>query len=156
WCSGQIGAPARPATNRRPARRCAVPQPVNRVSHVVWCVAPERYDDVIAFWTESLGVVFEEGDIPVPGLRIKFCPESGIEVITATSDAAPAPIREFLARTGGGVYQVLYGVRDIDVVADKIVGAGIPLERSISYAGRPPWSDRYAVLEERFFEDPLG
>ena len=133
-----------------------MPQPVNRVSHVVWCVPPERFDDVVAFWSDSLGVRFEEGDIPVPGLRIKFCPESGVEVITPTSEQAPAPIREFLAATGGGVYHVMYGVRDIDVVADKIAGTGLPIERTISYAGRAPWSETYAVLEERFFEDRLG
>jgi 4-hydroxyphenylpyruvate dioxygenase-like putative hemolysin len=133
-----------------------VPQPIDRVSHVVWCVRPEQFDDVVAFWTDSLGVRFEEGDIPVPGLRIKFCPESGVEVITPVSEEAPAPIREFLAAHGPGVYHVMYGVRDIDVVADKIVGTGTPVERRISYAGRAPWSERYAVLEERFFDDRLG
>src|SRR6185295_5190187 len=111
-----------------------------------------HFDEIVSFWAESLGVRFEEEDIPVPGLQIRFCAESGIEIISPTSDDAPAPIRDFLATHGEGVYQVLYGVRDVDTVADKIEGAGRPVVQRISYAGRPPWSERYAVLEERFLE----
>jgi 4-hydroxyphenylpyruvate dioxygenase-like putative hemolysin len=133
-----------------------VSQPVNRVSHVVWCVRPEHFDEVVAFWSETLGVRFEEGDIPVPGLQVKFCAESGIEVITPTSEDAPAPIREFLATHGEGVYHVMYGVTEIDTVAEKVEATGLPVVNRISYAGRPPWSERYAVLEERFFEPRHG
>jgi 4-hydroxyphenylpyruvate dioxygenase-like putative hemolysin len=133
-----------------------VSQPVNRVSHVVWCVRPEHFDDVVAFWSESLGVSFDPEDLPIPGLRVRFCAESGIEVITPTSDEAPAGIREFLATHGEGVYHVMYGVTDIDTVAHRVAALGVPVVQTISYAGRPPWSERYAVLEERFFEPRHG
>jgi hypothetical protein len=156
-CAVKIGAPGRPSSKRRPAPEVtAVSQPVNRVSHVVWCVHPEHFDEVTDFWAKQLGVEFEAEDLPIPGLRVRFSAESGIEVIAPTGDDAPAPIREFLETHGEGVYHVMYGVTDIDAVAERVEASGLPVVNRISYAGRPPWSERYAVLEERFLDPRHG
>ena len=64
-------------------------QPVNRVSHVVYCVRPENFERATAFLSEVLGARFEDSSRPELGLRIRISLESGLELISPDATLGP-------------------------------------------------------------------
>jgi len=133
-------------------------QPVNRVSHVVYCFRPENFDAAVAFATEVLGARLEDSSRPELGLRIMVSLESGLELISPDSSLGPAPERftRFLADHGEGVYDVVYGVRDLDETAAKAAAFGVGVTHRGSFADLPPWKGRFDVLDEAHLEPHLG
>jgi len=121
-----------------------------RVSHVVYCVRPEHFDEAVHFWTDGLGVTFERIDIQGSGLRIEFAEAAGIEVIAPTDDEAGqrSLAQEFLDGNGEGVLGVVYRVPDLDGSVSAVGDRGVEVRRRASFTGRAPWSERYEALEE--------
>lgn len=121
-----------------------------RVSHVVYCVQPDHFDEAVAFWTEGLGVTFERVDIQGAGLRIEFAEDAGIEVIAPTDDedGQRSLAQDFLNENGEGVLGVVYRVPDLDSSVSAMGRGGIDVRRRASFTGRAPWSERYDTLEE--------
>jgi catechol 2,3-dioxygenase-like lactoylglutathione lyase family enzyme len=121
-----------------------------RVSHVVYCVRLEHFDEAVAFWTDGLGVRFERVDIQGAGLRIEFAEDAGIEVIAPTEDEAGrgSLAQDFLDENGEGVLGVVYRVPDLDGSIAAVGRGGVDVRRRASFTGKAPWSDRYDALEE--------
>jgi hypothetical protein len=131
-----------------------VQQPINRVSHVVFCLHPENLDDAVAFFSEALGATFEDSSRPELGLRIKIALASGIELIAPAPDLGPTPQRflDHLQERGEGVYDVVYGVRDIDAVIADAERFGVGVTHRNSFADEPPWRGRFEVFDEAHFQ----
>jgi Glyoxalase/Bleomycin resistance protein/Dioxygenase superfamily len=131
--------------------------PTNRLSHAVFCVAPDDFDACRDYWATGHGVVFD--DIPLPdsfGLRVVFSIRNGIEIISPTSDAAPAPIREFLDKHGNGIYAIVYGVPDLTAAVDRAAAYGVEETARNVFTNLPPWSATYKLLEESTMTSYLG
>ena len=96
-------------------------QPKNRVSHVVYCFREENIDKAAAFLTDVLGAQFEDSSRPELGLRIYISLESGLELIAPSPDIGAVGERfvRFLDEHGEGVYNIVYGVEDLDVTAQR-------------------------------------
>lgn len=96
------------------------------VHHVVWCVAPESWQAVRAFWEETIGVPLDELDLPELGLKILISWHGGVEIMTPAYATGPMvePARKFLAERGEGVYAVVYDVRDIESVVASFTARG--------------------------------
>jgi hypothetical protein len=146
---------------RRPLRcetHAVLQQPVNRVSHVVYCLRPENLDGAVAFLSEALGATFEDSSRPELGLRIMISLESGLELIAPAPDLGPVPERftTFLDQRGEGVYGIVYGVRDLDEVAAKADHFGIGVTHRGSFADAPPWQGRFDVFDEAHLEPLHG
>lgn len=96
------------------------------VHHVVWCVWPESWPAVRAFWEKVIGVPLDELDLPDLGLKVLVSWHGGVEVMTPAyetgtmSDAA----RRFLVERGEGVYAVVYDVRNIEEVVSSFTAHG--------------------------------
>lgn len=96
------------------------------VHHVVWCVRPESWSGVRAFWERVIGVPLDELDLPDLGLKVLVSWQGGVEVMTPAyetgtmSDAA----RQFLGERGEGVYAVVYDVHDLDSVVSSFTASG--------------------------------
>ena len=77
-------------------------QPVNRVSHVVYCLEPDHLDEAARFLSEVLGAKFEDSSRPELGLRILVSLENGLELIAPAPDLGETPERftRFLAERG--------------------------------------------------------
>ena len=133
-------------------------QPINRVSHVVYCFRPENLDAAVAFLSEALGARFEDSSRPELGLRIMISLESGLELIAPAPDLGPVPERftEHLERNGEGVYNIVYGVRDLDDTAALAARFGVAVTHRGSFADLPPWQGRFDVLDEAHLEPHLG
>jgi hypothetical protein len=133
-------------------------QPINRVSHVVYCLQPENLEPAAAFLHEALGAIFEDSSRPELGLRIKIALESGLELIAPAPDLGPVPDRflRHLAERGEGVYDVVYGVRDLDDTVDRAARFGVSVTHRGSFAHLPPWQGRMAVLDEAHLEPVHG
>jgi hypothetical protein len=133
-------------------------QPINRVSHVVYCLKPENLDAAVAFLSEALGATFEDSSRPELGLRIKISLESGLELIAPAPDLGPTPERftNHLAERGEGVYDVVYGVRDLDEVIARSAQLGIGGTHRGSFTDVPPWKGRFDVFEEAHLEPIHG
>jgi predicted enzyme related to lactoylglutathione lyase len=133
-------------------------QPVNRVSHVVYCFRAENLDPAVAFLSEVLGATFEDSSRPELGLRIMISLESGLELIAPAPDLGPVPERfmQHLERHGEGVYNIVYGVRDLDEVAVRAKDFGVGVTHRGSFADLPPWQGRFDVLDEAHLEPHLG
>jgi hypothetical protein len=129
-------------------------QPLNRVSHVVYCVRPENVDRVADFFRTALGVELEDSSRPELGLRILISLESGIELISPTPDLGPAPERftRFLDEHGEGVYDVVYGLDDHDAVAARAAELGVGVTHRGSFADQEPWVGRFEALDETHLE----
>lgn len=86
------------------------------VHHVVWCVKPESWSRVRAFWEKTIGVTLEELDLPDLGLKVLVSWHGGVEVMTPAYETGTmaAAARQFLAERGEGVYAVVYDVPDIE------------------------------------------
>ncbi|MCR9092987.1 MAG: hypothetical protein NXI30_02105 [bacterium] len=106
------------------------------VHHVVWCVAPERFESVRRFWEESLDVSLHEIDLPDLGLRVLISWRAGIEIMTPAyaSGLMVDAARAFLAEHGDGVYSVVYDVNDLDarVAALEAEGRRLLFRETIS------------------------
>jgi predicted enzyme related to lactoylglutathione lyase len=133
-------------------------QPVNRVSHVVYCVRPENFDRATAFLSEVLGARFEDSSRPELGLRIRISLESGLELISPDATLGPAPARftDFLEHHGEGVYDMVYGVRDLDETIARAGAHGVSVTHRGSFADLPPWQGRMDVLDEAHLEPVFG
>jgi hypothetical protein len=133
-------------------------QPINRVSHVVYCVRSENLDRVVAFFRDALGAVFEDSSRPELGLRIMIALESGIELIAPAPELGPTPARftDFLEARGEGVYDVVYGVADLDEILPKAAALGVGMTHRNSFAGVPPWQGRFDVFDEAHLEPLHG
>jgi 4-hydroxyphenylpyruvate dioxygenase-like putative hemolysin len=110
-------------------------QPINRVSHVAFCVKPENFAKAVKYWEGAFGIKFDEIDVPKLGLRSRVSLETGIEVFTADPEVGPVPERvtEFLERTGGGVYTVVFGVADMDAAIASSEAHGVKHTHRIFY-----------------------
>jgi hypothetical protein len=133
-------------------------QPINRVSHVVYCLQPENLEAAAAFLHEALGATFEDSSRPELGLRIKISLESGLELIAPAPDLGPVPERflQHLAEHGEGVYDIVYGVRDLDETVARAASFGVGVTHRGSFAHLPPWQGRMAVLDEAHLEPLYG
>jgi hypothetical protein len=127
----------------------------NRVSHVVWCVRPESFDEVTAMFSESFGVAFDKLDMHGGGLRVSFSLAHGVEVIAPSPDG-PKKFHDFLDTHGEGVYTVVYAVTDLDDTESRLRDRDIPIVDRLVYTGRRPWSDDWAELEERVLPERHG
>ena len=96
------------------------------VHHVVWCVKPESWSGVRAFWEEAIGVRLDELDLPDLGLKVLVSWHGGIEIMTPAYETGMmvAAARQFLTERGEGVYAVVYDVRDIDGVVSLFTARG--------------------------------
>jgi len=121
-----------------------------RVSHVVYCVEPEHFDEAVAFWSEGMGIVFESVDLPGAGLQIMFAEGAGIEIIAPSHDESGqrSVARKFLESHEEGVFGVVYRVPSMVAAAEAAASKGVEVVRTISYTGRDPWAQRYVALEE--------
>src|SRR5262245_51058943 len=133
-------------------------QPINRVSHVVYCLRAENLDRVVEFFTEALGARFEDSSRPELGLRIQIALESGIELIAPDPSLGPSPQRftDHLAQRGEGVYDVVYGVRDLDETISKAARFDVGVTHRGSFADVPPWQGRMTVFDEAHLEPLHG
>lgn len=133
-------------------------QPINRVSHVVYCVRAENLATITSFFTDALGASFESSDRPELGLRIRIALESGLELIAPDPELGPVPARftDHLAERGEGVYDVVYGVRDLDDTIARARPFGVGVTHRGSYADLPPWQGRFDVFDEAHLEPIHG
>jgi len=133
-------------------------QPIDRVSHVVFCVRAENLDRAAAFWRDTLGVNFEDASRPELGLRIFVSLANGIELIAPSPDLGPTPARftEFLDQRGEGIYDIVYGVRDLDSAAAAAESFGVRVTHRGSFADVPPWEGRFVHLDEAHLEPLHG
>jgi 4-hydroxyphenylpyruvate dioxygenase-like putative hemolysin len=86
--------------------------PAQRLHHVTFAVAPERFDAATHLFTE-LGFAFNAGELPDAGLHLRLDWERGIELITPMSGSTAAVatrVNEFLSENGDGVYTVVLQV----------------------------------------------
>ena len=127
----------------------------NRVSHVVWCVHPESFDDITAMFSEAFGVSFDKLDMHDGSLRVSFSLAHGVEVI-APSANGPKKFHDFLRTHGEGVYTVVYAVTDLDAVERRLHDRGIDVADRLVYTGRQPWAAEWAELEERVLPESHG
>ncbi len=133
-------------------------QPKNRVSHVVYCFRDENLDRAAEFLTEVLGAKFEDSSRPELGLRIFVSFENGLELIAPSPDIGAVGERftRFLEEHGEGVYNIVYGVEDLDETAGRAKPYGVNVTHRSSFADVPPWQGRFDVLDEAHFEPYLG
>jgi hypothetical protein len=135
-----------------------VQQPKNRVSHVVYCFRPENLDSAAEFLTNVLGAKFEDSSRPELGLRILIALENGLELISPSPDIGPVGERfnRFLDEHGEGVYNIVYGVEDLDETSERAKPYGVNVTHRSSFADLPPWQGRFDVLDEAHFEPYHG
>lgn len=133
-------------------------QPIDRVSHVVFCFRPENLDEAAAFWTDALGVELEEVGRPELGLRVLVSLSSGIELIAPTPEGGPAATRVLahLDAHGEGFYDLVYGVADLDATAAACERFGVRTTHRNSFADMEPWAGRFDVLDEVHLEPWAG
>ena len=81
-------------------------------------------------------------------LRVSFSLEHGVEVIAPAANG-PKKFHDFLATNGEGVYTVVYVVSDLDAAEAEVAAQGVSVADRLVYTGRRPWSEEWAVLEER-------
>lgn len=129
------------------------------VHHVVWCVRPESWESVRAFWEQTIGIALDELDLPELGLKILISWHGGVEIMTPAyaTGAMVELARGFLAERGEGVYAVVYDVRGIEGVVASFTQRGgrlqfretIPpdavAERKLSAPG-----ERFSILQAGF------
>jgi len=96
------------------------------VHHVVWCVRPESWSRVRAFWEGVVGVPLDELDLPDLGLKILISWPGGVEIMTPAypTGLMAEAARQFLAARGEGVYAVVYNVHGIEGVVASFTKAG--------------------------------
>jgi predicted enzyme related to lactoylglutathione lyase len=135
-----------------------VEQPKNRVSHVVYCFRAENIDNAAEFLTDVLGAKFEDSSRPELGLRILISLENGLELIAPSPDTGVVGERfvRFLEEHGEGVYNIVYGVEDLDVTTERAERFGVGVTHRSSFAHLPPWQGRFEVLDEAHLEPYLG
>jgi hypothetical protein len=135
-----------------------VQQPKNRVSHVVYCFRPENFDKAAEFLTNVLGAKFEDSSRPELGLRILISLENGLELISPSPDIGPVGERftKFLDEHGEGVYNIVYGVADLDETSERAKPYGVNVTHRSSFADLPPWQGRFDVLDEAHLEPYHG
>jgi catechol 2,3-dioxygenase-like lactoylglutathione lyase family enzyme len=128
------------------------------VSHVVYCFRDENLDKAAEFLTNVLGAKFEDSSRPELGLRIFVSFENGLELIAPSPEVGVAGERftRFLDEHGEGVYNIVYGVADLDETADRAKPYGVNVTHRSSFADVPPWQGRFDVLDEAHFETYLG
>jgi methylmalonyl-CoA/ethylmalonyl-CoA epimerase len=83
-------------------------------------IATKKIEDVISFWTDSLGLetmhteIVEDQKVRVAMLPIG---ESRIELLEPTSE--DSPISKFLEKRGGGIHHIAIEVEDIAAALQK-------------------------------------
>jgi 4-hydroxyphenylpyruvate dioxygenase-like putative hemolysin len=111
----------------------------SRLHHVVFAVAPERYDIVARLFTE-LGFAFQPAELTELGLQIQLDWDRGIELISpipGSNASVAGSVNEFLARHGDGVYTVVISVpaaSEARAVAERY-GATIRFEQKFEGEG---------------------
>jgi len=133
-------------------------QPVNRVSHVVYCLRPETFERAADFFRSALGVELEDSSRPELGLRILVSLANGIELISPTPELGPTPERftRFLDEHGEGIYDIVYGVDDLDRAAARAEAHGVAVTHRGSFADVEPWVGRFEALDEAHLEPVHG
>jgi len=128
---------------------------INRMSHVVYCVRPENFEAATKLWTTALGVTFDQLDMHDGSLRVSFSLEHGVEIVAPAANG-PQKFHDFLATNGEGVYTVVYVVADLDAAEAEVAAQGVMVADRLVYTGRRPWSEEWAVLEERILPPVHG
>ncbi len=91
-------------------------------------IATKKIEDVISFWTDSLGLetmhteIVEDQKVRVAMLPIG---ESRIELLEPTSE--DSPISKFLEKRGGGIHHIAIEVEDIAAALQKARDNGATL-----------------------------
>ena len=98
-----------------------MPNSIDHVSHVVFCVRPEQMDEVRQFWS-ALDVELEEFVREDYGLRILYGWNTGVEIITSvgTTGGFVEAITAYLDTHGPGIYSVVYGVASLAKAAEQV------------------------------------
>ena len=102
---------------------------MNGVHHVVWCVRPESFPGLRAFWEGSVGLTLEELDLPELGLKILISWNGGVEIMAPFYETGVLAdvARSFLTERGEGVYTVVVNVQGIDGLVASLVDQGASL-----------------------------
>ena len=127
-----------------------MPNSIDHVSHVVFCVRPEQMDEVRQFWS-ALDVELEEFVREDYGLRILYGWNTGVEIITSvgTTGGFVEAVSTHLATHGPGIYSVVYGVASLAMAAEQVRAAGADVDIfPESMNGNEPWFHRYEYLRE--------
>lgn len=133
-------------------------QPVDRVSHVVYCLREENLERAADFLTKVLGAEFEEVHRPELGLRIFISLRNGLELIAPSSVVGTPAERftTFLAERGEGLYNIVYGVRDLDPPIERARELGVAVTHRGSFAHVEPWIGRFDAIDEAHLEPFCG
>jgi len=132
---------------------------MSKVHHVVWCVRPESFPRVRAFWEQAMGMPLDELDLPELGLRVLISWNGGVEIMAPAHPTGlmVEPAKQFLADRGEGVYAVVYGVRGIEktVSAVEQLGARLLFRETITpdevdARGLSEPGERFAILQAGF------
>jgi len=99
------------------------------VHHVVWCVRPESFPKVRAFWEGPIGLSLEEIDLPELGLKVLVSWKGGVEIMAPFYETGQLAefAREFLSERGEGVYTVVVNVHGIDALVSTLLAQGADL-----------------------------
>jgi methylmalonyl-CoA/ethylmalonyl-CoA epimerase len=83
-------------------------------------IATKKIEDVISFWTDSLGLELVHTEIVEDQkVRVAMLPlgESRIELLEPTTE--DSPISKFLEKRGGGIHHIAVEVEDIAAALQK-------------------------------------
>ena len=107
---------------------------LSKISHIG--VAVVSLDEAIAFYRETLGMVFHGiEEVPEQKVRVAFLQvgESNIELLEPT--AADSPVAKFLEKNGPGIHHIAYEVAHIESALAKLESAGARLIDTVPRCG---------------------
>jgi methylmalonyl-CoA/ethylmalonyl-CoA epimerase len=139
-----------------------VSEAVDRVHHVVWCVAAEKLEAVRHYWERALGLTLLDIDLPERGLHVLLAWEAGIEIVSPTyaEGGGADAVRSVLAEQGEGVYTVVYSVASIEesgarlaaegaiLIFEETVPSDVVRQRGIVSDGAPSFTIRQAQYRD--------
>jgi catechol 2,3-dioxygenase-like lactoylglutathione lyase family enzyme len=102
---------------------------VDRIHHVVWCVAADSLEAVRHYWERALGLSMVDIDLPERGLHVLLAWDAGIEIVAPTyaHGGGADAVRAVLAEQGEGVYTVVYSVASIEESGARLAAEGATL-----------------------------
>ena len=106
---------------------------VDRIHHVVWCVAADSLEAVRRYWERALGLTMVDIDLPDRGLHVLLAWDAGIEIVAPTyaEGGGADEVRSVLAEQGEGVYTVVYSVASIEESGARLVACLLYTSRCV-------------------------